>query len=247
MKKASLVLLIIIGFPVLLTIFLKLSAFQFAPGTVDSWIAFWGSYVGAIVGASVVYFVAQLQMKKQQELQIEAIKLENKHSTSREMEQFLITTKLDKYEKIIEVCERLSDITIKISNEFVSFVTYKDIINNKEDSQKENEYKEKVYEIKIKHHEYHSLLIQNTSKLGTLSNYSPDIVESCTKLTVKINNLWLEARECYLSKDGYKNYLKPNERYLLEDAEFIMDTLMYLIKDLNKKISNELIKIEKKI
>ena len=69
--------------PVLLAKLLELNIFSFAMGKVDTWITFWGSYLGAIIGASVVYFVAQLQMKSQQELQIEAIKIENQNSTRR--------------------------------------------------------------------------------------------------------------------------------------------------------------------
>ncbi|QOS88754.1 hypothetical protein [Peribacillus sp. JNUCC41] len=239
--------LLLIGFPIVLTLLLRLSIFRFAPGQVDSWIAFWGSYVGAIIGASVVYFVAKLQIGKQYEQQIKSIKLENEHSISREMEQFLITTRLGKYEKTIKVCEKLSNLTIELNNEFVKYVTYTDIINNKEDPDRENDFKEKIYAIRTKHSEFHALIILNTTELMTLSNYSPDIKDYCTKLTWKLNGLWAEAKGCYYSKDEYKNYLKPNEQYLLKDAEFILSTLLELIKELNNKINSELIKIEKKI
>ncbi len=38
---------------------------NFAKGTVESWLSFWGSYMGAIIGASVVYFVSKYQIRKQ--------------------------------------------------------------------------------------------------------------------------------------------------------------------------------------
>lgn len=247
MKKISIFILVLIGFPVIVAIFLDFSIFEFATGQVDSWIMFWGSYLGAIIGASAVYFVAQLQIKKQHEQQLEAIRIENKHSISREMEQFLITTRLDKYEKTIRTCEKLLNVTMKLSNEFVEYVTYKDILNNKESPEREEELEQKVYEIKSKHREYHALMILNVTELEVLSNYSPEIKDTCADITLKLNDLWLEAKNCYLSKDGYKNYLFPNESFLLKDTEPLLNKLTHLIRLLNNKISIELIDIERRI
>lgn len=240
-------ILVLIGFPVVVAILLDFSIFKFATGQVDSWIMFWGSYLGAIIGASAVYFVAQLQIKKQHEQQIEAIRIENKHSISREIEQFLITTRLNKFEEAIKTCEKISDITLNLSNDFVEYVTLTDIINNEESPAREEEFKQKVYEIKRKHREYHALIILNVTELEILSNYSSDIKDNCISITTSLSNMWSEAKNCYFSKEGYKNYLKPNEKSLLKDFDFLISTLVQLIKVLNNNISLELTNIEQRI
>lgn len=247
MRKITLFLLLLIGFPIMLVLLLNVPVFKFAAGQIDSWIMFWGSYIGAVIGASVVYFVARFQIQKQHEQQISSIKLENKHSISREMEHFLITTRLGKYEKTIEVCDRIGKLLNEISNDFVRYVTYMNIINNKEDPEREKEFKEKIYKIKTKHSEYHSLILLNTTELVTLSNYSPDIRADCDKLSWKLNDLWIEVKECYYSKDKYKQYFKPNERVLLNDSELITTIITNLMEEMNIKISSELTGIERKI
>lgn len=247
MRKITLFILLLIGFPIILALLLNVPVFKYASGQLDSWIMFWGSYIGAVIGASVVYFVARFQIQKQHDQQISSIKLESKHSISREMEHFLITTRLGKYEKIIKVCDSIGKIQTEISNDFVRYITYMDIINNKEDPDREKEFKDKIYEIKTKHYEYHSLILLNTTELRTLTNYSPDIKEDCGELSWKLNDLWLEARECYYSKNKYKQYFKPDERILLNNAELIIDIVSKLIEEMNIKISSELTEIERRI
>lgn len=246
MKQALLFILVLVGFPVILTLSLNLPVFQFASGQVDSWIAFWGSYIGAIIGASAVYFVAKFQIQKQHEKQLSAIDIENKYNSKREMEQFLITTKLEKYEETIEVIERLSQLLMKMSNEFVEFVTYTDIINNREDPIKEEELKEKVYMIKSSHRNNHEAIMYNVTKLNILANYSSEIEKDCAVVITNFNNIWVEAKECYLSKNEYRKYVKPNDKLLLKHSKETLDLLTELIHYFNDKISNQLVEIERK-
>ncbi len=241
------IMLVVIGTPLILVYLLDKEIFSFASGQVDSWIMFWGSYTGAIIGASAVYFVARFQLQKQHEKQLKAIEVENKHNEKREMEQFLITTKLDKYEKTIEVCERLSNLLMKISNEFVMYVTYTDIINNQEDPSKEDELKEKIYIIENGHRSHHETITYNISKLNVLTNYSLEIEEECGAIIRNFYEIWDEAKKCYLSKEVYKKYLNPNEKFLLNRSEETLLTLTTLIHHFNDKISNKLVEIEKKI
>ncbi|WP_156289436.1 hypothetical protein [Oceanobacillus salinisoli] len=221
MIKIIIAVLSLIGFPIVLTILMDFPIFNFASGQVDSWITFWGSYVGAIIGASVVYFVARLQINKQYEQQIRGIKLENEHSTKREMRQFLITNKLGKYEQLIEVCNQLADLNIEISNQFVRYVTFTDIVNNKESPEKEKELKDNIYELKSKHMEYYSILVLKIMRLITLLNYVPDLKQEGIDLQQLFTELWDEAKSCYLSKEKYKEYLNPDEKFLLSNSEII--------------------------
>lgn len=83
MKKQLLIFLLVIsilGIPLALVFILQTDLFNFSIGEVDSWITFWGSYIGAIIGASVVYFVARIQIKSQYDQQSE---------TLREIEQYI--------------------------------------------------------------------------------------------------------------------------------------------------------------
>lgn len=100
-------MIIVLLLPFFLDSLIKKNVVRFDPGTVDSWINFWGSYVGAIIGASVVYFVAIVQIKKQDEQQMTEMELRGKYEIKREMKLFYMTTKMEKIEELIENVDEL--------------------------------------------------------------------------------------------------------------------------------------------
>lgn len=59
--------LLIFMIPIIMALLLKLKVFSFAIGTTGAWIAYWGSYLGAIVGAFTVIAVTLIQIRKQGE------------------------------------------------------------------------------------------------------------------------------------------------------------------------------------
>lgn len=129
--KLFMFFIVLIGIPILLVSLLDAEIFSYASGEVESWITFWGSYIGAIFGASAVYFVSRFQIKKQYEQQIKAIEIENTHSTKREMKQFYLTNKLNKIEEMQEILNNLNVITIDFNNELVEFAISKEALEKK--------------------------------------------------------------------------------------------------------------------
>lgn len=103
------IIFLLMSFPFVLDILIKNDYLSFSPGAVDSWIDFWGTYVGAVIGASVVYFVAIIQTQKQNAQQMAAIELRGKYELQREMKFFHTTKVLEKTEEFIEVADELLD------------------------------------------------------------------------------------------------------------------------------------------
>ncbi|RBP85974.1 hypothetical protein DFO70_1366 [Cytobacillus firmus] len=137
-KLVIIAVVILLMAPIFIAKLLEINFFSFARGEVDTWIMFWGSYLGAIVGASVVYFVAQLQMKKQHELQIKAIKIENENSTRREMHHFYLTNKLEKIEEMQEHFNKLSSLVLQLNNDLLIFAIACEAIEKDIKSKREN-------------------------------------------------------------------------------------------------------------
>lgn len=71
MKEKSIIWITIISviviMPVLITLIIKIPLGSYAPGNVESWIGFYGSYVGAIIGGLVAYGAARIQIKNIEE------------------------------------------------------------------------------------------------------------------------------------------------------------------------------------
>lgn len=245
MKKIIFTLLSIIGFPIVLTMLLNLSLFKFAPGKVDSWITFWGSYVGAIVGASVVYFVAQLQMKNQQKMQIEAIKIENKNSTRREMHRFHLTNKLEKIEEMHGLLNKLSAISIELNNDLLIFVITRDAIERELKSKREDfNPKEKIYQLRSDLREYHFEMLSIFMRLIVLSEYvHQGIQDGILHLQEEFLEIYDEVKECYYSKEAYKKYLgeSGDELFILESVDSFTRKLSQLsFRDLQKELRDTL-------
>lgn len=231
--------------PILLAKLLELNIFSFAMGKVDTWITFWGSYLGAIIGASVVYFVAQLQMKRQQEMQIEAIKIENENSTRREMHQFYLTNKLEKIEEMHKLFNELSSLSVKINNDLLKFTIYSEAIDKDIKSQNDNfNPKEKIYQLRSELGEYHYEMSSIFVRLSVLSEY---IHLEIKKEVLHLQDLFLkiydEVRECYYSDEIYKKYLKGSgdELFILDDVKIFIRTLSQVsFGDLQKELRNTL-------
>src|SRR5699024_12072679 len=78
----SLITTITVLLPFLFSYSLKHEWLQFISGPIESWIGFWGSYIGAIIGSAAVFIVAKHQIKKQHEQQINDIQAESEDRKS---------------------------------------------------------------------------------------------------------------------------------------------------------------------
>lgn len=114
---------LILTVPLLLADFLKISIFDFAPGKVDAWIGFWGSYLGGIVGMIAVVLTTFVLIKKQDKQHFEllseqkksideAAELNDKKTREREHKLFLININEELVQSLIQMTK-----LIKLRNE----------------------------------------------------------------------------------------------------------------------------------
>lgn len=241
-------LVIIFGMPVLLSIAAKYPIFSFAPGEVGTWITFWGSYFGAIIGASAVYFVARYQINKQHEQQIKAIEIENIQSTKREMKQFYLKNKLVKIEEMQKILTKIEGITLNLNNDLLEFVIHSESIGMDYKSKRNVDPVESIYKLRKRLRNLHLEIVSEMSSLAVLSKYIKRMEKEYLFLQQKIFELHQEIKECYYKDEAYKKYLfgPPDELFLLENAEIIMRTINYLRVDyLNYELKSTLDEIER--
>lgn len=237
MKRYIVIIAIVALLPILVAGLLDLSIFKYISGSVSSWISFWGNYLGAIIGASVVYFVARYQIQKQHEQQLQAIEVENKHSTEREMKQFMITTKLHKVEEMIQLVNQIADLHVDLSNDFVKYVTYKDIVNNNEAPEREQEMKGNIKDIKVNYRQHHSRITFKAVRMITLSSYLTDVTSEVMDIQYLFTDLFDEVKDCYFSKEKYKKYLgDPDSSILTENSKEINKRISYLLAVLHEML-----------
>ncbi|MEK4628096.1 hypothetical protein MKZ17_07805 [Solibacillus sp. FSL R7-0682] len=122
--------LIILTIPGILANFLKFSIFEFAPGKVDAWIGFWGSYLGGIVGMIAVvittFFLIGNQNKQHYELLTEqknsidnSAELNDKKTREREHKLFLININEELVQSLIQITKLIKlriEVFRKINN-----------------------------------------------------------------------------------------------------------------------------------
>lgn len=237
------IFIIIIATPIILGSLIKLNIFSWSAGDVDSWIMFWGSYIGAIIGASAVYFVAQHQITKQyeqqmfllkleSEQQLKAIELENIQSTRRELKKFNLTNKLEKIEEMLTILERLSSLNISLNNDLVTFSVIKyDLDKGFKDSNKSvEELEERIYSLRTDYTRHHFEIMRELMRVNVLSEYVPKSSNQVTNLQKCFTDLLGDVKECYYSDEKYIKYLidPDSEDYAIEQSREIHEIIIDL-------------------
>ncbi|RHW33533.1 TVP38/TMEM64 family protein [Oceanobacillus profundus] len=253
------VILVILGAPFALVALLDTGILTFQLGEDDTWIAFWGTYIGAIVSASVVYFVARFQIKKQyeqqmylfqlqNEQQIKSIEMENKHSTKREMEKFHLINKLEKIEEMQALLEKISSINIDLNNDLVTFSVIKHAQVKSIEGNSSVDKEDQIYQLRTNYRKYHFEITKDIMRLIVLSNYVKPTEVKLLELQQKFMGLFQEVKDCYFSEELYKKYLIKRETsvYAMENSELIAQKIIEMnIYILQKELDNTLNKIEK--
>ena len=158
----TVLLIFILGIPGLLAFLAKLSVFAFAPGKVDTWIGFWGSYLGGIVGMIAViittFFLIGNQNKHHFELLTEqrnsidgAANLNDKKTREREHKLFLININEQLVQSLIQLTKLIKlriQVFRKINNigeEIINLNSQQELFrNNKIIHEKENSVHETI-------------------------------------------------------------------------------------------------------
>jgi hypothetical protein len=247
--------------PLIISLLLKIELFSFSEGNVESWIAFWGSYVGALIGAGTVYFVTNLQVKeqrklqilqmeKQKELQIESIKIEHDNALKREMKQFHFKNQIEKIEELQELLENTLITITQCSNDFTKYISCSYILNedNLSDKDKEDlrktcsEYFSESYNWMVK---LNKALLNITRISYYIEGHAPQVEKLAQQLSLFIN----EFRAGYADNDSYKKYdlekvpLGQHTKIFTElisqiSSETVLPLLKKKISEMNEKSGN---------
>lgn len=98
MNNKHIILLIsgILCFPLIVTLLLEFPLFSLARGEVESWIGFWGSYLGNIIGLIGLSYATYFQIRYQQKLMLDEIYSQNELEKKRIYVE-IILNKLNDY------------------------------------------------------------------------------------------------------------------------------------------------------
>lgn len=173
------------------------------------WIPFWGSYLGAIIGALTVYIVTNMQIKEQREIQLKSIEQNNENAIDREMRKYYLQIQISKTEEANKIIEDLVDILMKISNDFTRYMVCSDILHGGRDRVTDEKKKELLEEIRTHRGELHNKIhIINglNFRLDRLKLYFDDISLHVDSIGEKISNLIKIYKEESYKKEAYINY-----------------------------------------
>ena len=180
---------------------------QFASGAIDSWILFWGSYVGAIIGSIAVYVVAKIQIKKQHEQQIEEIKSESEHLYQRDIEGYLLRNKIDKLDAMVKVADelylRLKDIEKDVYPMMETLLLDSIDDLNISDEEKEGKY-DFFFENITENNKQSNLLLR---KLRTLSSYLPEMKEDLNEIETLLQEVDRDINIVFNVENGYRRFM----------------------------------------
>ena len=240
-----LLVIVVMGIPLALVFMLETEILNYTIGEVDSWIMFWGSYIGAIIGASVVYFVARLQINKQHEQQIESIKLENIQSTKREMRSFYLKNKLKKIEEMLILVDKLMVIVKDLYSDLTQFATTKHMLDNDEVTERKLEFEQRIDRLRDDYHTHYENALMEIYKLRALTNYVSETVEPVKRIDKQFDDIFAEVRNCYYT-EAYKKYLvEPEDSTMLGVFDETFDRLVKLnVTVLQKELNSTLKRIK---
>lgn len=210
MKKNWWVVLIPLAAPILIAALSRFPIFKYSPGSVESWIGYWGSYLGAMIGASVVYFVSKMQIKEQNQLQLDAIDKENKITLNREMEQYYFRLEVEKLEELFNEIDIFNKTITNSYNEFVKYITNTHILYDGQDNPSQEEidrFTLEVRELRLGLMKWINEGYSNLLILKRLSMYIDDSKPSIIAIEDQFDIYVKEIRKAYGSNHGYKVYL----------------------------------------
>lgn len=253
MKLKTLIVLIIlfllIFLPFSIAFFMEVEILYFASGNIDSWILFWGSYVGAIIGSLVVYIVANFQLKKQHEQQISDVKNESILLYHRDIDGYFLKNKLDKLDSMFELTNQLLYKLEEVHSFFQEFCELL-YLNDKEELKHiypnitEEVYWDKINILKENTQNNHSQVHSIYRKLRTSASYVPEMSDNLNKIDTELMNFSREIN-FMLNHNEYKQYMDKTK-----DSQVIFNTPSLLVlfqmlpnfikHGLQKELSNSL-------
>ncbi|MEW9502797.1 hypothetical protein [Jeotgalibacillus marinus] len=246
---------ILIGFclilaPLVILGLLHSPLFSWALGSVDSWIAFWGSYLGALIGAGIVYFVTNKQVQAQRELhskeleaqvellrkqieaeretQLDLLKDEHNNALKRDMRQFYFRNQVEKIEGFYDLIDELVLSTNKCLNDFFYVVKLSDIYYKSRGGSESEQLVLKIEELQLKASDWYDILNSVVFKMRSLQLSVENTGSTVNDIGNEINNLIKEIKTCYGDRDSLLRYTKPDTQPLSKTQDSITDFLSKL-------------------
>lgn len=208
MKKFAIFLALFIS-PLIISLLIKVPIFSFALGTTDSWIGFWGSYLGALIGAGTVYLVTNTQIQEQRKIQLYSIREEHNNALKREMKQYHFQNQIDKIEEFYEIIEEFMDSHSKCSNDFTKYITYTHILYGGQDTytnEQETNFQEEIKELKAELYNWIHILTRLNFKISRLSLYIEGTSCYTKSINSQLDEFINELKEGYKDKYSFKKY-----------------------------------------
>lgn len=222
--------------------FIKEDFFSFAGGSTDSWISFWGSYGGALIGALTVYLVTSLQIKSQRDLQIQLIKTEHDNAINRENRSLYLN---QQYEKIEDSFAKIDEIILlytKLNNSVSSFVFYRELLKDEsfkgipQEQFVEKEIKNKIDIKKGEAIKNFELLVTKIGGFSRTSLYIEDIKSDVNSITSIINS-YLEYYDLIINEKDLSEHIKEHGK---EYPNGVLTELLKNVEDLWNILNSKL-------
>ncbi|MEB8102224.1 hypothetical protein [Staphylococcus xylosus] len=223
-------LIIIIILPIIIGIFITWPSwlFGYTSANSNSWLGFWGSFLGGIIGTVGVIYVAYLQNAEQSrlnQLQINEMKSENKKSLQFEKDKLY-------RESLMLFLNQLHE----YDNKFINFRNYNSNLyiqyTNSNDSLTKYHNRDKIFFNLTKMEEYKDDLDELLNKMNnTYLILKDDSHEELKKLTLDLDKTMHSVNINELWGENYFDNLKQKFDYSLD---YLHEELLYSITEQEK-------------
>lgn len=212
-RKTFILTLIIVSVvmlsPFLLSLLMEKEWLRFVSGQTDSWIGFWGSYIGAIIGAIAIFIVARIEIKARHDQQNKDINRENDILYKRAMEGYLIRNKIEKIDEMIYVADELYSTVKRQEKEMIKMVKmrFEDDAKILQLSEEEKEF------------QYDTIYTNVTTCTNQNMSYYKKLLTLCSYVPEAEDELY-NIGELLTALDQYVIKIFNNEKGYLEFCEF---------------------------
>lgn len=216
---AASIITVTILLPFLFSYLLNNEWLQFISGPIESWIGFWGSYIGAIIGSAAVFIVAKHQIKKQHEQQINDIQAESEELFERKMEGYAQRKRIEKLDEMLTATTKLYTQMRMQADDMLEH-----LIRTSEKYGNTTNWPEEFLDERMTHLEkgFHTFLSESKKqfyRISTLSSYITETSDAVDKLAIGINEF---QNDIILLINKPKNYLKRFYEYDHENEQLHM-------------------------
>lgn len=221
--------------PLIVSFTMYVPFFSFSKGTIESWIGFWGSYLGNIIGLVGLSFATYYQIQEQNKLMVKELSSQNKLEKNR----IYLEIVLRKFDDYLSFLDTLDKCLGKFDKEYLDQAkVYEELIEK-------SKFVEQHRELIIQSNSSYDI-IYNLGQLSTLTAYleqenlslakSKEIRTNCLKLISDFEEL--KGKSDLTFEELKENYDSHNEN-LKEVLIQIQDEKTTINQKISQKINSE--------